>query len=235
MPRRFATIAAFMSVLALSIPAAAQVTRDRDPNPALWQSTPDAAALGPAGRGFLEFGHTDWDGDWLASAGLGVKGGMLHFTYGQSDLYRDYALGYARRIVEHSLGVFGSWGTGIDFTGAHQTGPGPFGDATAARLTIPLSLRWGSPSGLSISPYVAPYAEMGNAEHVRFSTDCSTGTCTFSDQHWPGRTYSTGIGIGAQITAWRLGLTVGAMGVPMGLRKYGNGQWQASAGVRVRF
>src|SRR5690348_15680952 len=139
MPRRFATIAAFMSVLALSIPAAAQVTRDRDPNPALWQSTPDAAALGPAGRGFLEFGHTDWDGDWLASAGLGVKGGMLHFTYGQSDLYRDYALGYARRIVEHSLGVFGSWGTGIDFTGAHQTGPGPFGDATAARLTIPLS------------------------------------------------------------------------------------------------
>src|SRR5690348_5653906 len=48
------------------------------------------------------------------------------------------------------------------------------------------------------------------------------------------RTYSAGLGIGAELTAWRGGLTIGSMGMPTRLNFYDNGRWLASAPVRVR-
>jgi hypothetical protein len=216
------------------------VATAREPNPALWQATPDAAALGSAGRGFLEAGITGVDNTWLGSAGFSLGGGTLRASYGQRSIYhgapyRDYALGYARRIADQDLGLFGSWGTGIDFTAAYQSGGSWFSNARAARLAIPLSLRWGSPSHLSLSPYVAPYAEIGHATIANYVTDCTTGSCTFVGNLRGGHTYSAGLGVGAELTVWRLGFTIGSMGIPKRLNLYGNGQWTTSASVRVRF
>lgn len=230
-PSLTTAVATIISVLSFSAAASAQQRITREINPAIWQATPDAAALGPAGRAFLEYGQTDSDGDWLAAAGLGIYGGTLHFQYGQGGIYREYALGYARRLTEHRLWFFGSWGAGMDVAGAYQSGPGWLYNPRSVRLAIPLSLRWGSPSGLSLSPYVAPYAELGRAALSR--CDFSTKVCLTPASLRGAWTYSAGLGFGAELTAWRLGLTVGAMGVP-DMRAYRPG-WKSSAGIRVRF
>jgi hypothetical protein len=156
---------------------------------------------------------------------------MLRFTYGQGQIYREYALGYARPLTEHSLGSFGSWGAGMDLVGAYQSGPAWLYNPRAVRLAIPLSLHWGSPSRLSLSPYVAPYGELGRAG--RTTCDFSIKVCSGPTTLGGGWTYSAGLGFGAELTAWRFGLTVGAMGVP-DLRAYRPG-WKTSAGLRVRF
>jgi hypothetical protein len=220
--------------------ASAQVGRDRDPNPALWQATPDAAALGSTSRAFLEAGRTGEDNSWLASTGFELAGGMLRATYGYRAMYRssprrDYALGYARQITQQDLGLFGSWSTGMDFTAAYQSTALWWQNARAARLAIPVSFRWGSPSRISLAPYVAPYAEFGHATLVSSAANCSTGSCLFAPDFNGGSTYSTGLGVGAELTVWRLGLTIGSMGIPRRLNLYDNGRWITTASVRLRF
>ena len=204
----------------------AQVVQSTYPNPALWQATPDAAALGPVGSGFLGLERTGSDGNWLGSGGLRWGGGMLHASYGQETVFhgllRDYALGYARRLADRDGGLFGTWGAGVDVAAAYQSGPSWETNARAARVAFPLSVRWGSPSQFSFSPYIAPYAEYGHAAIVGSGLRA-------------GSTQSAGLGFGADFTLWRLGLTIGAMGVPQGLVKYANGQWGTSAALRIRF
>lgn len=226
--RVLSTLALVISVSGFPAVGSAQVGRDRDPNPALWQATPDGAALGSASRGFVEAGLTDKDNTWLGSVGFELGGGMLRASYGQRNIYhgspyRDYALGYARQITEQQLGIVGSWSTGVDFTAAYQTAPLWYGNARAARLALPVSLRLGSPSRISLAPYVVPYAELGHATIL-------------NAQNFSGaRTYSAGLGVGAELTVWRLGLTVGSMGVPRRLNLYDDGRWGASGSVRLGF
>lgn len=238
--RVLVTLALSISAGAISSLASAQVERERNPNPALWQATPDAAALGSDSRGFLEGGIGEFANTWIGSAGFRLAGGMLRASYGQRTIYqsspfRYYALGYARELTRRDLGLFGSWSTGVDFVAANQSAQYWPSNARAARLAIPVAFRWGSSSRISLTPYVAPYAELGHATIASYTTDCSTGSCIFVSNYGGGRTYSTGLGVGAQLTVWRLGLTIGSMGVPRRLNLYGNGEWKTSAGVRVRF
>jgi hypothetical protein len=222
MKRRAASALLTMSVCFLSLPLAAQSVSSRDPNPALWQSTPDAAALGPGARGFLSYGLDNRDGDWLVSGGLALFAGMLHATYGQGSLVgsavHEFALGYGRRLQDWSLGPWLSWGAGVDLSAAAQRSRFLPYQSQAVRLMVPFSLRLGSPCNFSITPYVGPYAEFGSA-HLLLT---------------PSNTHSAGLAFGGEITAWRLGLTLGAVGVPDGMRAFRPG-WQASAAIRIRF
>jgi len=232
-------VAVAISVCSFPGGLGAQLVRASEPNPALWQSTPDAVALGSVARGFVGLGFGSFAGSWFGSAGIRWGGGMLRASYGQSSdsqgpTYRDYALGYARRLVERDGSIFGTLGAGADVTAAYQSGPAWTENPRGARLALPLSVRWGSLSRLSFSPYVAPYTEYGHAAVVSFS-NCPTQSCPFLSMLRPASTQSTGIGIGGDLTLWRLGLIVGVMGVPQGLRKYMHADESASAAVSFRF
>jgi hypothetical protein len=233
--RALTTALVTMSLCSLSAPLAAQSTSPRDPNPALWQVTPDAAALGSGGRGFLSYGVDEWNQQWMLSGGLGLFGGMVHATYGKGSQVgwptREYAIGYARRLQDWNLSPWMSWGAGVDLTAAAQRSPFSPYESQGVRLMVPVSFRLGSPSGFSISPYVGPYAEYGRAELLRGCP--ATGNC-FEGVLARGNTYSTGLAFGAEVTVWRLGLTVGALGVPAGTRAFRPG-WQATSAVRIRF
>ena len=228
MPNDGTAICILSSISILSLPARLDGQAARYPNPALQQGTVDAAALGPAGRGFFEYLLAD-DVDWIASGGVALGGGMLRGSYGKSQVRRIYGLGYARRIAEKNLGLFGTWGTGVDLAAAYDDTKWWGYNSRAVRLAIPLSLRWGSPSRLSLSPYVTPYAEWGRAAFLHGG--CAP-TCPPSSLRTDA-TYSTGLGAGFQLTAWRLSLEVGMMGAPTHLNHYNS--FIASGGLRWRF
>ena len=232
MTYRRAIPVALLGIASLSTPLSAQVSRWRDPNPALQQSTVDAAAIGDVGRGFFEYSIGD-EVDWNASSGLALAGGMLRASYARGHTHHIYALGYARPLTQTSLGFFGTLGTGVDLTGAFDDNTTTFYKSRAVRLAIPLSLRWGSPSRLSLAPYVAPYAELGRTEVFTLNCQPSAAGCTRPYTLAPGQTRSVGLGAGFELSAWRLAFDMGMMGVPRRLNLYG--QWSASAGVRVRF
>jgi hypothetical protein len=147
---------------------------------------------------------------------------MLHATYGRGTRVgspvHDYALGYARRLQDWNLAPWLSWGVGADLAAASQYSPFSPYRGQAARLMVPFSFRLGSPSSFSIAPYVGPYAEFGSSQLMTI----------------PGNTHSTGLSFGAEVTAWRLGLTVGALGVPDGTRAFRPG-WQGTGTFRIRF
>src|SRR5204862_2272665 len=67
-------------------------------------------------------------------------------------------------------------GAGVDLTGAYDFSPHAVFDSRAVRLSLPLSIRWGAPSRLSLTPYVAPYGEFGHGRIVH--ADCHQFTCT---------------------------------------------------------
>lgn len=234
--RALITAVVAMSVCSLSVPLAAQsTTSPYDPNPALWQVTPDAAALGFGGRGFLSYGVDEWNRQWMVSGGLGLFGGMLHATYGKSSKVgaplEEYAIGYARRLTDWNLGPWMSWGAGFDLTAAAQRSPFSPYESKGVRLMVPLSFRLGSPTGLSIAPYVGPYTEYGSAYLVR---GCLLTNSCGGARMPPGSTHSTGLAFGAEVTLWRLGFTLGALGVPDGMRAFRPG-WQGTGAVRIRF
>ena len=225
--------AALIAMSVCSLPVAAQVAQTGAPNPAFWESTPDAAALGSGGRGFLSYGLDDRDRDWMLSGGIGLFGGVLRGTYGKGSSFgalSDYALGYARPLYQQSHGPWLSWGSGLDLLAAYQRSQSSLYQNQAVRLMVPFFVRFGSPSSFSIAPYVGPYAEFANGQHLR---GCDANGCANSFLA-SGNTYSGGLGFGAELTAWRLGLSVGAAGVPAGLRAF-RPEWKASAAVRVRF
>lgn len=233
MSRRIIVITAVLSATSFSLPAVAQVAQTRAPNPAFWESTPDGAALGSGGRGFLSYGVDDMDSDWMIAAGVRFFGGVLRASYGKGSNFgslKDYAIGYARPLYQQNFGPWVSWGSGIDLLAASQRSASALYQNQAVRLMVPLSFRLGSPTAFSIAPYVGPYAEFANGQHLR---GCDVNGCANSFLA-SGNTYSGGLAFGAEVTAWRFGLTVGAAGVPAGLRAF-SPEWKASAAVRVRF
>lgn len=229
--RAFSTTLLMVSVC--SLPVAAQVAQTGAPNPALWESTPDAAALGSGGRGFLSYGVDDRNGDWMIAGGFRLLGGVLRASYGKGTYFgtlNDYAIGYARPLYRQNVGPWMSWGSGLDLLAASQRSPSGLYQNQAVRLMVPFSVRLGSPTSFSIAPYVGPYAEVANGQYLR---GCNTNGCANSFLA-SGNTISGGVAFGAEVTAWRLGLTVGAAGVPAGLRAF-RPDWKASAAVRIRF
>jgi len=231
--RRLTPIAiALMSTLSLPAPLSAQ--RASDPNPALRQATIDEAALGMTSRAFAEFSTYSNDFDWMGTAGVRFAGGLLRASYGKGVNQRIYGLGFARPMAAKSFGMFGTLTSGVDLSAAIEQNDYYSYRSRAARLSLPLSWRIGSPSQFSIATYVSPYAEIGRA--MVFHGYCpANGTGCGPGTTFPDLTRSLGLGGGVDITAGRFGLNIGMTGVPTRLNLYRNGDWSANAAVRIRF
>ena len=237
MPHRRLTLSsiALMSTLSLAAPLSAQ-QRASDPNPALRQATIDEAALGMTSRAFTEFStyYNFNELDWTGTVGVRFAGGLLRASYGRGANQRVYGLGFARSIAAKSFGRFGTLTSGVDLGAAIEHSDFFSYNSRAARLSLPLSWRIGSPSRFSIAPYVAPYAEIGRA--MVFHGYCpANGTGCGPGTTFPDLTRSLGLGGGVDITAGRFGLNIGMTGVPTRLNLYRNGAWTANASVRIRF
>jgi hypothetical protein len=130
--------------------------------------------------------------------------------------------------------MFGTLTSGVDLGAALDQNTTYLFRSRAARLSLPLSWRIGSPAQFSIAPYVAPYAEIGRA--MVFHGYCpANGTGCGPGVSFPDQTRSLGLGAGVDITAWRFGFNIGITGVPTRLNLYRNGASTANAALRIRF
>jgi len=200
-------------------------------NPVLTEQTPDAAALGTLGRGFLQYGVTGDDG-YTTAAGLGMLGGMLRATYAHSYLRSVWGLGYARMLAAKDAGKLGTWGAGVDISGAMDFRQRAALASRASSVSMPLSLRWGSPSRLSIGPYVAPYAEIGRATTYQLTNCDQDGFCSVVPAALI-QTHAFGLEYGVQLTAWRFSFEIGLKDIAN--TALGYSRYQAGAGLRLRF
>ena len=199
-------------------------------NSALTSHTVDAAALGTSGRAFLEYGISDAYG-YTAEAGLGTLGGMLRATYAHSYSQSLAGLGYARMLAAKNSGKLGTWGAGVDATVSMDFHQPAAIASRAARLAIPLSLRWGSPSRLSIAPYVAPYGEIGR--EMTYRLNCDQGFFCGGGPVGNVGTHAFGLAAGLQLTAWRLSLEMGLRDIPK--REFGSTTYKFGTGLRLSF
>jgi opacity protein-like surface antigen len=202
MQRRAATtLAIVMCVSSSAAPAWGQ--RFGAPNQALDESFVDASARGPGSGGFLEIARTR-ELSWFLSGGFMLGRGTLRASYAEGYRRRLYGLGYGVQIAERQVGMFGTLGTGVDLAAGYDHSPSFGYSPRAMRVAIPLSLRWGSMSRFSFSPYLAPYAELGRAR--QFHVRCESFTCTGPVTYSTDVTRAAGIGAGFELTVWRLGL-----------------------------
>jgi hypothetical protein len=190
-------------------------------NPALRQQTIDAAALGENPAVFGEYGLTDNLG-WSAVTGLPFAGGVLRASYTSGFETRVVSLGFARTLARRDLGAFGTLGSGLDVVAGYNTAFGSAVADRAVRAAIPVSLRWGSPSALSLAPYLAPFGEVGR--RATYANDCSC----FSRRAGLSSTRATGVITGLDLTVWHLGFNFAGRNV------WGHppDQSQYSAGIR---
>jgi hypothetical protein len=186
--------------------ATARAQRYGDWTPALRSLPLDPAALGMSRRGYLEYSRTE-QVSWLLTGGLRLGRGMLRTSFGQGWNQHILGLGYSSPLAQQSVGILGTLGAGVDWTGAYDFSPHAVFDSRAVRLSLPLSIRWGAPSRLSLTPYVAPYGEFGHGRIVH--ADCHQFTCTGPVTIYDGQTQAVGLAAGFQLTAWRLGLQAG--------------------------
>jgi len=200
-------------------------------NPVLTEHTADATALGTPGRGFLQLGTSDYFGRTV-EGGIGTLGGMLRATYSHSYSQTVWGLGYARMLAAKDAGKLGTWGAGVDLSGAMDFRQRAALASRAARLSIPLSLRWGSPSRLSITAYVAPYGEIGRQTSYQ---PIACGDEPFCNWVPTGlsQTRALGIASGVQLTAWRVGFEIGLRDVPR--TRSASTDYQIGMGLRLRF
>ena len=220
---RLTSLTAF-AICAVAVRAESQ--RPSEPNPALRQHTIDAAALGVGPAAFAQYGLADNLG-WSAITGLPFAGGVLRAGYTSGWETRVVSLGFARTVAARDLGVFGTLSSGLDVIGAYNTAYASGLADRAIRAAIPLSLRWGSPSALSLAPYLAPFAEVGSrATNVADCDFCFTG-------HRVGlySTRSIGMVSGLDVTVWHLGFDLAGRNV------WGHGldRSRYSAGIRWNF
>lgn len=230
MIRRAGTILlTIMGIVAL--PARAHSQSSGRWNPVLTEHTADATALGTPGRAFLQFGTNDLFGR-TAEAGIGTLDGMLRATYSHSYSQTVWGLGYARMLAAYDAGRLGTWGAGVDLTGAMDFRQRAAFASRAARLSIPLSLRWGSPSRLSIAPYVAPYGEIGRETRYQPTVCSDEPFCNWAPVGL-FQTRALGIASGVQLTAWRTSFEIGLRDLPH--TRSATTDYQLGMGLRLRF
>jgi len=218
-----------MAVHAMTSPAECQSVRRS--NPALTTHTSDAASFDTSGRAFLQYGTGDNQG-YTAEAGIATWGGMLRAIYANSYSQTVGGIGYARMLTARDAGKLGTWGLGFDLSGAMDFRHRPGVASRAASLSIPLSLRWGTPSRLSIAPYVAAYGEIGRETAYRPANCDPNLFCSYVPAGLE-QTRVLGMESGLQLTVWRLGMQFGLRSVPRG--PFGNSSYQGGAGIRLRF
>lgn len=201
-------------------------------NSVLTEHTADDAALGTPSRGFFEYGTSDRYG-YTVQAGIATLGGMVRATYSHSYRQAIGGLGYARILASKEAGKLGTVGAGIDFNGAMDFYERVGLASRAARLAIPLSLRWGSLSRFSIATYVAPYGEIGRETSYQFTSCEQEGLFCKAVPAALVNTHAFGIASGVQLTAWRLSLAVGLRDLPR--TRFGQTDYKLGMALRLRF
>jgi len=220
------------SVTALAICSLSMRAESQRPfalNPAIRQQTIDAAALGMTPAAFAQYGLTDNLG-WSVITGLPFGGGVLRAGYTDGFETRVVSLGYARTIARWDLGAFGTFASGLDMIGAYNTAYASAVADRAVRAAIPLSLRWGRTSALSLAPYIAPYAEAGVRATYAAAAAADCRFC-FTPRVGLNSTNSIGSITGLDFTVWHLGFDFAGRNV-WGHRM---DRSQYSAGIRWNF
>jgi hypothetical protein len=231
------TAAALLAIgFLVSLASSMRAQRFGQANPAMTEASVDDAALGLTSRGFLQYSRGS-DIYGTVTGGIAMGPGVLRASYSNADRYHSYGIGYAARVAERQLGIFGTLGVGADLSAGYHDqkylGYAPRG----VRLAIPVSLRWGTPSRLSITPYVAPYAEVGRANltHAHCEAFSCVGPLTYSTDV----TRAAGLGAGFAVTAWRLGLDVNVRDLLIHDEHFDTfptiTSFQVNVGVRWRF
>jgi len=220
---RLISLTAF-AICAVSVRAESQPGRES--NPALPQHTIDAAALGVNPAAFAQYG-LPYNLGWSAITGLPFAGGVLRLGYSNGWETRVASVGYARTIARRDLGAFGTLASGLDVVAGYNTGYAGAVADRAVRAAIPLSLRWGSPSALSLAPYLAPFAEVGSRS--RKALDCDF--CGTAHRVGLTSTSSAGLMTGLDLSVWRLGFDFAGRNMWGHRLDYG----QYSAGIRWSF
>ena len=194
-----------------------------------------SSALYPASQGDLVVGD------------VALGRGALRLIAAHPLRFEAYGLGYGAPVLTHSLSPLTSLSLGADLTigylgERHAKYSGYVGNGTSlnAHLAVPLALQLGSIRWLSLTPYVAPYAEIGQAPAGYYGpsgcdpyTISMTGAppCSFLfSGHY--RTRSVGTALGVRLTAWRVGVDLGYGDIPGAY--YGHTD-PFSAAVSVRF
>ena len=222
--RRAAAVVTTFVLCAGSLPARAQSSREA--NTALSQHTIDPAALAGVPAPFLEYGLPEHLG-WSAATGLPFAGGLLRATYTSSWQLRVAGLGYARTLAARELGWFGTLATGVDFAAGYNLAHSTAFAERAVRVSVPVSLRWGSPTRFSFVPYVAPFMERGSQSWI--VSDCADCFTYHRGGLLPTR--SNGLTAGFGLNVWRLGFDFAERDV-IGQHRF-DGQY--SAAIRWRF
>jgi len=220
-----------IAIAVSAIPARADCQSIPRWNPALSAHVSDAGALDTSGRGFFQYGTGENLG-YTSAAGIGTWGGMLRATYSHSYSQTVWGAGYARMLAAKDAGKFGTLGVGVDLSAAMDFRQRAAVASRAGSLSIPLSLRWGSPSRLSIAPYVAPYAEVGRATMYQLTNCDQSGFCSFVPAGLI-QTHAFALESGVQLTAWRLSFDFGVKNMPNPALGYS--RYQGGAGLRLRF
>lgn len=160
----------------------------------------DAAALGDTLQASVGlFGASD---RLTAAAGAGVRGGAVRGyvggLLGDSETSWSVGAGYARTLASRDVAgpLHGTFGA--ELVGGFLHAEGAPQNAGAVRLTLPVGLTLGDPSGWSLGVYAAPYAE--SALDRQWHT---TSGCNFVCYNLSGVALHSALGVG---TGLRLSL-----------------------------
>lgn len=186
-------------------------------NAARLTSTANPAALGgPVG---LSIGVAS-DGPTVV-ADIAVGRGALRLLGSRVHRSESYGLGYGASLIADSLWASIRWSLGAELNLGYHANHIVMrtlyvGTPTSlnALLSVPLALHIGSDRRLSMTPYVAPYAEIGEGPAGYWNPEgCSPAPgagppCTqfvYADHY---TTHAVGTVLGVRLTAWRLALDV---------------------------
>jgi hypothetical protein len=205
----------------IALPVTLQAQHSGDVNDARLLSSVGGAALGqPAGVSLGLSSPSLPHGGSLAVADVPLGPGALRIVAGHPKDFEGYALGYAAPLARHTFVPFVSTTLGAElslgYLGYRLRGPTMYignGTYLNAHLTVPLGLQLGN-ERFSLTPYVAPYAELGagpsgywiDSEHPGAAQSaCQDFSCRwlFSGHH---RTNAFGTAAGMRLSVWRVGL-----------------------------
>lgn len=166
----------------------------------------DATALGDTRPASIAvFTNADAIG---VGAGWGLAGGAMRGYLGANGYHVAVGGGYARTLAERRLarGFVGTFGGELVGGYNHVFERRP-DDSGALRLTMPLGLSLGDPSGTSLGLYAAPYAEAGVLRRLEVSPTGCNPYCRYV-LGGPTLRSAVGAGIGMRGAFRRVGAEV---------------------------
>lgn len=222
MQQRSLGIAGASLFMLVALPATLRAQHSGEVNDARLLSSVSAAALGQSAGVSLGLSNPPISyGGALAVGDFALGRGALRIVAGHPKDFEAYGLGYGAPLIRHSFTSLVRTTLGAElslgYLGYRLRPPTIYignGTYLNAHLTLPLGLQLGN-EGFSLTPYVAPYAEVGagpsgywfdpetpSAGH-QACQELASCRFLFSGHH---RTNAFGTAAGVRLSVWRLGL-----------------------------